>query len=39
MPKGYYVGYAYVGFMPDGSKRYFASDTDYLEAYYGALTA
>lgn len=31
--KGYYTEYSYVGFMPDGSKRYFATEGDYKEAY------
>lgn len=30
--KGYYVSYSYIGIMPDGSKREFASDRDYREA-------
>ncbi len=31
--KGYWEGYSYVGFMPDGSKRRFVSEEDYKEAY------
>ena len=31
--KGYYEGYSYVGFMPDGRKMRFATDTEYREAY------
>lgn len=31
--KGYYEGYSYVGFMPDGKKMRFATDTEYREAY------
>lgn len=33
-PKGYYTDSSYVGFMPNGKKEYFVSDTEYLEAYY-----
>ena len=35
--KGYWTEYAYVGFMPDGSKRAFVSPEDYREAYAAAL--
>lgn len=35
--RGYYEGYSYVGFMPDGTVRRFVSDADYEEAYYNAL--
>lgn len=38
MIKGYYTGYSYVGLMPDGTWRYFVSDTEYLEAYEEALS-
>ena len=31
--KGYYEGYSYVGYMPDGRKMRFATDTEYREAY------
>ena len=31
--KGYWTESYYVGFMPDGTKRYFATDMDYKEAY------
>lgn len=31
--KGYYIGFSYVGFMPDGTKRMFATETEYKEAY------
>lgn len=31
--KGYYEGYSYVGFMPDGTKRWFATEQEYKEAY------
>ena len=31
--KGYYTESSYVGFMPDGSKRYFVSEKEYIEAY------
>ena len=31
--KGYYEGYSYVGYMPDGTKRRFATETEYKEAY------
>ena len=31
--KGYYEGYSYVGFMPDGTKRRFATEEEYREAY------
>lgn len=31
--KGYYEGYSYVGFMPDGTKRRFATEQEYVEAY------
>ena len=31
--KGYYEGYSYVGFMPDGSKMRFATDREYAEAF------
>lgn len=37
MPRGYPVGYSYVGFMPDGTKRYFATHEEYLEAWFDAL--
>ena len=38
MEKGYYVGYSYAGFMPDGTLWYFATDKEYLEAYAEALS-
>ncbi len=33
-PKGYWIsdGYSYIGIMPDGSRREFASREDFLEA-------
>ena len=31
--KGYYEGYSYVGFMPDGSERRFATENEYREAF------
>lgn len=31
--KGYYEGYSYVGFMPDGTKMRFATEQEYKEAY------
>ena len=31
--KGYYEGYSYVGYMPDGRKMRFATDSEYIEAY------
>ena len=31
--KGYWTGASYVGFMPDGKRRYFVSDMEYKEAY------
>lgn len=31
--KGYYEGYSYVGFMPDGRKQRFATEQEYYEAY------
>ena len=31
--KGYYEGYSYVGFMPDGSEKRFVTDEEYREAY------
>ncbi len=31
--KGYYEGSSYVGFMPDGTKRRFATEEEYAEAY------
>lgn len=31
--KGYWTNSFYVGFMHDGSKRYFATHGDYVEAY------
>lgn len=31
--KGYYEGYSYVGYMPDGKKRRFATEQEYKEAY------
>ena len=31
--KGYYEEYSYVGFMPNGKKMRFATDTEYREAY------
>ena len=36
MPKGcygYYTNYYYVGFMPDGTKGYFVSEREYIEAF------
>ena len=35
--KGYYEGYSYVGFMPDGSKQRFATEGEYAEEYQEAL--
>ena len=35
--RGYWIGYSYVGFMPDGTKGYFVSPTEYKEAYLDAL--
>jgi hypothetical protein len=35
--RGYWIAYSYVGFMPDGSRRYFASPEDYKEAYQDAI--
>lgn len=35
--KGYWEGYSYIGFMPDGSKRRFVSDKEYAESYSEAL--
>ena len=29
--KGYYEGYSYVGYMPDGSKMRFATEQEYKE--------
>jgi len=37
--KGYYTEYAFVGFMPDGSKRAFATYEEYKEAYLEALNS
>lgn len=37
MLHGYYTEYSYVGFMPNGEKRWFDSDEEYAEAYYAAL--
>ena len=31
--KGYYIGFSYVGFMPDGTKRQFATEQEYIETY------
>lgn len=31
--KGYWTESYYVGFMPDGTKGYFATEADYKEAY------
>ena len=31
--KGYWTNSYYVGFMKDGTKRYFVSDKEYIEAY------
>ena len=31
--KGYYVGYSYVGLMPDGTWQRFASEEEYWETY------
>lgn len=31
--KGYWTETSYVGFMPDGSKRWFVSDKEYKEAF------
>ena len=35
--KGYYESYSYVGFMPDGSWRRFATEKEYVEEYLEAL--
>lgn len=35
---GYWTEASYVGFMPDGTKRFFVSDEDYREAYLDALS-
>ena len=35
--KGYWEGYSYVGFMPNGSKRRFVSEEEYKEAYLDEL--
>lgn len=37
--KGWYEGYSYVGIMPDGKKRRFATDTEYREAYAEAASS
>lgn len=31
--KGYYEGYSYVGFMPDGTEMRFVTEQEYMEAY------
>ena len=31
--KGYYEGYSYVGFMPNGKKMRFATEQEYKEMY------
>lgn len=31
--KGYYEGYSYVGFMPNGKKMRFATEQEYIEAW------
>ena len=31
--KGYYEGYSYVGFMPNGKKMRFATEREYVEAW------
>lgn len=31
--KGYWTEEYYVGYMPDGTKRYFATEGDYKDAY------
>lgn len=31
--KGYYIGFSYVGFMPNGTKRQFATEQEYIETY------
>lgn len=36
--KGYYEGYSYVGFMPDGRKMRFATEQEYYEAYVAEST-
>ena len=36
--KGYYEGYSYVGFMPDGKKMRFATEQEYYEAYVAEST-
>ncbi len=33
MPCGYWTSYAYVGYMPNGTKRWFVSYEEYAEAY------
>lgn len=35
--RGYWERYAYVGFMPDGTKRRFATYEEYREAYQDAM--
>ena len=35
--KGYYEGYSYVGYMPNGKKIRFATEKEYVEAYREAL--
>ena len=36
--KGYYTGYSYVGHMPNGTWRRFATEKEYNEEYLEALT-
>lgn len=31
--KGYYVGYSYIGYMPNGKKMRFATEDEYREMY------
>ena len=35
--KGYYTDSYYVGFMPDGTRGFFVSESEYVEAYQEAL--
>lgn len=36
MPRGRYVGYYYVGIMPDGRRYWCATEAEYLEEYWAA---
>ena len=39
VPKGYPVSYGWRGRMPDGSWQLFATEQEYIEAFWAALKA